>query len=200
MSFKRTAVEVPGPPDWASWYFSWRVFENVMVGLTIESQMWKALARLSTTSCLNLRSTRTGTLSELVKAYPEVWNLCMVAEGRCRAEHFTRLRRKAEDDHILGLMPRFGPNCPWDTVLRMAAHDRAYWDECVREPALKFIASGPKHAGQPTGSLTGEVHIDEGSSTRKKAKREKARGGRGGKLSAPLPPPSFQGTSKGRGW
>ena len=59
------------------------------------------------------------------------------------------MKRKAEEDHVLGLMPRFDPDVPWDSVLRMAANDRAYWDEFVREPALKFMASGSKRVGAP---------------------------------------------------
>jgi hypothetical protein len=188
-------VEVPGPPDWDSWYSSWRVFENVMLGLTMErpnvGSPGTSKHRIMSQSTLD---TYRDSFRDLVKAYPEVWHLCVVAEDRCRAEHVARLKRKAEDDHILGLMPRFDPNCPWDTVLRLAAQDRGYWDECVREPALKFIASGSKRAGQPTGSLTGEIRTNEGGPPRKKTKREKSRGVGGGRPSAPPPPNNSHGS------
>ena len=45
-------------------------------------------------------------------------------------------------------------------MFRRAAADRDYWGEFVLEPALKFIASGEKRKGAPTGSLTGEIDVE----------------------------------------
>jgi hypothetical protein len=48
--------------------------------------------------------------------------------------------------------------------MRFASSDRGYWDEFVREPALKFLATGSKRKGTPTGSMTGEIPTDNRAS------------------------------------
>ena len=179
-------VEVPGPPDWDAWYSSWRVFENTLLGLTVANP--SAAGGRPVVSQASLDMYRDA-FRDLVKAYPEVWHLCVVAEDRCRAEHFPRIKRRAEDKHLHGLLPGFNPTTPWDFVFREAADDRKYWDEFVREPALRFMASGSKRKGAPTGSATGEVQVETEHPKRKKAKGKKQ----------PPPPPAPQHPPTGDG-
>ena len=198
-------VEVPGPPNYDAWYTSWRVFENVLLGLTVKVPDPNGAGNIEKPiiSQASLDSYREA-FRDLCKAYPEVWHLCYTAEDRCRCEHFPRLRRKLEDDFITGILPRFCMQIPWDSVMRFAAADRGYWDEFVREPALKFLATGNKRKGTPTGSMTGEIPMDNGAALpdysgvgKKRKNKQKSRG-------QPPPPsrhpqPRPQGRGKGNG-
>ena len=172
-------VEVPGPPDWDAWYSSWRVFENTLLGLSVTTLGVTGGRPVVTQASLDMYR---DAFRDIVKAYPEVWHLCVVAEDRCRAEHFPRIKRRAEDRHLHGLLPGFNPTTPWDYVFREAADDRKYWDEFVREPALRFMASGSKRKGAPTGSATGEVQVEAEQPPKKKTKTKK-------KQQQPPPPP-----------
>ena len=52
-----------------------------------------------------------------------------------------------------GRAPGFLPHAPWADVFREAARDKQYWDEHVRDAALKYIARGGVDRKKPTGSL-----------------------------------------------
>ena len=69
-------VEVPGPPDFDAWYASWRVFENVLLGLSVSSGK-----EVASQSALD---TYRDAFRDICKAYPEVWHLSVIAEDRCR--------------------------------------------------------------------------------------------------------------------
>ena len=79
---------------------------------------------------------------KLVNSLPECWHLCAVAEDRCRAEHFPRLRRVLRDKHAKGLAPDYDESLPWISVMQAAAEDDRFWDEQVRRPATLFLARG----------------------------------------------------------
>jgi len=141
-SFK--GVEVPGPASFEVWQSSWKVFANVLLGLTVTDPLSKETLPVVTPSALeeyfeNFR--------ELVSSYPEVWHLLVVAEDRCRAEHFARLRRQKIQDHKQGQAPGFNPLQPWDEIFRAAARDKVYWDKAVRDPAIAFLARSSKRSG-----------------------------------------------------
>jgi len=72
--------------------------------------------------------------------YAEVWHLLVTAEDRCRAERFPRLTRYLHNRFTKGQEPDYDPATPWDMVFRYAAKDRGFWDEHVRDPALRFLA------------------------------------------------------------
>ena len=145
-------VEVPGPPNYDAWLASWSVFENALLMFEVKDSAGDRIPMV-TQSALDLYRDR---FRDLVVRYPHVWHLLVVAEDRCRAEHFPRLRRKLTEDHDHGLEPRFQPGRPWERVFRVAAHDKEYWDEHVRDPAIRFMASGKVRAPPGgTGSGTG---------------------------------------------
>jgi hypothetical protein len=147
-SFK--TVEVPGPANFEIWQSSWKVFQNVLLGLTVQGPDNEVLPVV--TPCVleeyfeNFR--------ELVGEYPNAWHLCVVAEDRCRAEHFARIRRKRLLEHQQGLAPGFNPKCPWNDVFREAARDTVYWGREVRNKALAFIANGGESVPMVMGSPT----------------------------------------------
>lgn len=152
-------VEVPGPPDFDAWYASWKVYENTILGLSIEDPKIPGDNKLLPVISQGALDVYRDSFRDLVKSYPECWHLCVIAEDRCRAEHMTRLNRRSKDEYLAGLCPSYNPAAPWEHVFRRAALDRDYWGEFVREPALKFIASGEKRKGAPTGSVTGEIEV-----------------------------------------
>ena len=84
------------------------------------------------------------TFRDMVVNYPEAWHLLVVAEDRCRCEHFPRLKRECQDKSDKGQLPDFVAEQPWDYVFRAAARDRDYWDRNVREPAILFRTAGGK--------------------------------------------------------
>ena len=83
----------------------------------------------------------------MVGEYPDAWHFCVVAEDRCRAEHFARIRRKRLLEHQQGLALDFNPRAPWNDVFREAARDTTYWGREVRNKASAFLANrGVKRA------------------------------------------------------
>lgn len=115
------AVEVPGPPNYDVWLSSWRVFENVLLMFTqVVGGDTKAIV---TPAALEEYK---DSFRDLVVSYPEAWHLCVVAEDRCRSEHFPRLRRELTAKHGRGLTDGFSPDLPWSGVFREAARDRGY--------------------------------------------------------------------------
>ena len=140
---------MPGPPNYDAWSLSWKVYVNTLMTLEVEVNRVKVpVVSLAATEEYH------DMFRDLVKNYPEAWHLLVIAEDRCRGEHFARLRRELLDMHQRGQAPMFEPDRPWDGVFRTAARDREYWDRHVREPALLFRTSG-KHKEQPGGTGAG---------------------------------------------
>ena len=139
----REEPEVQEPPAAAGWVVqdgggpgtpelrrSWSVFENALLMFEVKDAAGDRIPMV-TQSALDLYRDR---FRDLVVRYPQVWHLLVVAEDRCRSEHFPRLRRKLTEDHDHGLEPRFQPGRPWERVFRVAAHDKEYWDEHPGHP------------------------------------------------------------------
>ena len=112
---------------------------------------------------------------DLAVLYPESWHLLVVAEDRCRGEHFTRLKRELELKHTKGLSFEFGPDQPWDGVFRAAARDREYWDKSVREPAPLFRTAGKGHKEQSGGTGSGTDQTGKVSPKKRPKKSQKDR-------------------------
>ena len=168
-SFK--AIEVPGPPSYDHWLTSWRVFENTLLMFEHEVTVGHKVPVVTQASLEEYRDT----FRDMVVNYPEAWHLLVVAEDRCRCEHFPRLKRECQDKSDKGQLPDFVAEQPWDYVFRAAARDRDYWDRNVREPAILFRTAGGKKKEQPggTGSLTDLT--DDTVKAKKKAKKASQR-------------------------
>ena len=131
-------IEVPGPPSFVSWYASWRVFENVLLMLSITDPV--RLVSLPVVSQSALDDYRDA-FRDIVMSCPEAWHLCVQAESRMRAEHFPRIKRRREREHLAGQAGDYKPATPWEDVFRQAASDKAYWDRHVRVPASIFLTT-----------------------------------------------------------
>eukprot|EP00435_Cladocopium_sp_Y103_P054891 s40_g18.t1 len=164
------AVEVSGPPNFDAWTLSWKVYVNTL--LTLEVVVGTKKVSIASLSAMEEYHHM---FRDLVKNYPEAWHLLVIAEDRCRGEHFPRVRRELEAQHDRGLAPNFEPKRPWDEVFRTAARDRDYWDRHVREPALLFRTAG-KHKEQTggTGAAT-DLTNDKPAGRAKPKKSQKER-------------------------
>jgi hypothetical protein len=200
------AVEVPGPPSYDAWLSSWRVYENTL--LMLEKDVGGNKVPVATVAAMEAYK---DAFRDLVVCYPEAWHLLVVAEDRCRGEHFVRLSRELEEKHARGLTHDYDPEQPWNEVFRAASNDREFWDRHVREPALLFRTGG-KHRDQPggTGSATDITNQKSPPKRNRKSQKErlkaqlaKAREGRGSSAAevpshgGPQPPAGAKG--KGRG-
>ena len=159
------AVEVSGPPNFDAWTLSWKVYVNTLLTLEVVVNGTK----MSVVS-LSAMEEYHDMFRDLVKNYPEAWHLLVIAEDRCRGEHFPRVRRELEAQHGRGLAPNFEPSRPWDEVFRTASRDRDYWDRHVREPALLFRTAG-KHKEQAGGTGAGTDLTSDRPKAKPKAKR-----------------------------
>ena len=159
------AVEVSGPPNFDAWTLSWKVYVNTLLTLEVVVNGTK----MSVVS-LSAMEEYHDMFRDLVKNYPEAWHLLVIAEDRCRGEHFPRVRRELEAQHGRGLAPNFEPSRPWDEVFHTASSDRDYWDRHVREPALLFRTAG-KHKEQAGGTGTGTDLTSDRPKAKPKAKR-----------------------------
>ena len=164
--------EVPGPQDFEAWYACWRVYANVLLmitkTLTIAGQEVKRAIMTVAALEVYLEAFR-----KLVKAYPECWHLCAIAEDRCRGEHFPRLRRVLKDKHAKGQAPDFDVNLPWIAVMSAAAEDDRYWDEQVRRPAIDFLARGGSRGQKRPASEALEEPLDTPPKSKRQKKRER---------------------------
>ncbi len=205
-------VEVPGPPNFDSWYASWRVFESTLLMLTTVDAAGNACPVVSPASLDAYRES----FRLLVSQYPECWHLCVTTEDRCRAEHFPRLKRDGLRRFHQGLEPEFKVHAPWDWVFRHAAEDVNYWNRYVKEPALVFLATGGRRGHKvdltgPSTDRTGgnsggggfETPVKRRKSTHDKLKQLRAElaetksSPSQGSQQAPSPPPSTKGGGKG---
>eukprot|EP00435_Cladocopium_sp_Y103_P014410 s3330_g3.t1 len=98
------AVEVSGPPNFDAWTLSWKVYVNTL--LTLEVVVGTKKVSIASLSAMEEYHAM---FRDLVKNYPEAWHLLVIAEDRCRGEHFPRVRRELEAQHDRGLAPNFEP-------------------------------------------------------------------------------------------
>ena len=137
------AQEVPGPPTFAAWCACWRVFRTVLLMLCHKAAVpGGPRLPVATVACLEEYFDK---VKELNDEYPEAWHLLMLAEDRCRGEHFDRLRRVLSRALLEGRLPmglRFTENQPWVGVFTQAARDAEYWQKHVVRPAQNFLARG----------------------------------------------------------
>jgi len=177
-------VEVPGPADWDTWKACWDVYEVILLMLrrpVVDGQDVGSLIATPISLEAYLQNFQT-----LVKENPGCWHLCATAEDRCRAEHFPRIARRLSDEK--GYPPS------WSDVFVSAANDDKYWDQHVRRPALRFLATRGSAASH--SELGGTSQPKRGRQERetrllpdKKAKTSPKGGGKG----------AGKGRGKGRG-
>ena len=114
------------------------------------------------------------TVLTLASEFPDMWGLICRAEDRCRAEHFARLRRKAEADRVRGVVSDYDPVRPWNFCFAQAAADDKFWNREVRNPAIHVIAQtskGAGHAGAAVEVAEAEADLSTGGTSKRAPKR-----------------------------
>jgi hypothetical protein len=119
--------ELPGPASFDVWWLSWRVLRTVYL-------------LLGTADVEHLDNYAEYIRSLHARYGPEVWFIAYTADIRMRSERFERLRWLAESTHAAGpASSRFETARPWNEVFRLARHDRGWWDENFRDPAILYM-------------------------------------------------------------
>ena len=90
-----------------------------------------------------------------------------MAEDRCRAEHFARIRRRRLLEQQQGPAPSFNPPTPWTDVFREAARDAVHWSKQVRNKAFTFMANG---GGKRSADAMSDADIPSHGSPGKRAR------------------------------
>jgi hypothetical protein len=120
-------VLLPGPANFSIWTSCWRVYECILIMLRdVDAQgCTQMVATPNALECYY------EAFALLCRENPEAWHLCVVAEDRCRSEHFPRTWRK--------LAAKFGHAPTWSQVFEDAAADDKFWDREVRRPAISDL-------------------------------------------------------------
>ena len=123
--------EIPGPPDFDSWWRCWRVYRTTLL-----------LLEAATTEVLENYGER---IREFVTRYGEkCWFIIYQADSRMRSERFERLRRNCEKRHAAALAAgapsNFKSAAPWNEVFRVAVDDKTFWDEEVRDQCILYLS------------------------------------------------------------
>ena len=143
-----TRQELPGPPDFQSWWRSWMVLKTTFLILGEVSP-----------EPLDLYGEWIRSLH--YQYGPQCWWLIYQADVRMRSEEFERLRRVLQLGADVGArMPpsmgiQFDPEKPWDAVFACSVHlsmveSQAFWMREVKDKAFLYLArQGPGPSGQP---------------------------------------------------
>jgi hypothetical protein len=147
-------VELPGPPDFATWWRAWLVLKTTL--LLLQAVASERLDHYGEH------------IRRLVDLYgPDAWFIVYQADVRFRSEELERLRRSAqigyetqspEDRARTG----FNPDLPWDWAFGAGISDvgRAFWDTEVHRPAVLFLArlkTRPETTTDGTTVLSGQA-------------------------------------------
>ena len=127
-------VELPGPPDFNTWWKAWLVLKTALLLLQcVDAERLEHYGEF---------------IRQLVDMYgPESWFLIYQADVRFRSEEMERIRRNAQiacEDKDPDANARSGyfPDRPWDWVWAAALGDtgRGFWESEVHRPAVFFLA------------------------------------------------------------
>jgi len=126
-------IEVPGPPDFATWWRCWLVFKTTLL-----------LLGCVTTERLEHYGEF---MRQLCETYgPEAWFLIAQADDRFRSEEMERLRRAAQITYE-GLAEdsrgssAYQPDRPWEWVFgaSLGEQGRDFWDTEVHKRAIFYL-------------------------------------------------------------
>jgi hypothetical protein len=162
--------DLPGPPDFESWWKSWLVLKCTL--LLLDAVQPERLEHYGE----HLRS--------FLNTYgAECWFIIYQADVRMRSEQFERLRRRLHIDLLAGTSQHgFTANKPWDGVFAAAVKDKEFWDSEVREKAILYLAKVTtfrdiSHDGTSQSSR-GPPHSSSHYPHNKRGKATKAKRGR----------------------
>jgi len=129
-------AEQPGPPDFDTWWKSWKTYKCLMLLLkAIDVEHLDAYGEL---------------VRDFANTYgASCWWLCYQADVRMRAEEWGRLRRHLASEKrkwdaagVAGFT-LFAENRPWNAVCRAASDPdlaRGFWDRELKDKVIVFLS------------------------------------------------------------
>ena len=130
-TWRRT--EIPGPPDFSTWWKAWQVLKTTL--LLLKSVSTERLEQYGEH------------VRHLVETYgSEVWFLVYQAEDRFRSEEMDRMRRSAQIAYEAlskeaQASSDYQPEHPWEWIFGAAVGDagREFWDTEVHKRAVFYL-------------------------------------------------------------
>ena len=167
-------VQLPGPPDFDTWWKSWLTYRCALL-----------LLKATRAEPLELYGEHIRSLHNLYGA--KAWHIIYQADTRMRAEEFERIRRQLDIDHSRSPIDGYEPTMPWNNVFMRSVGPaaREFWDTEVRDRALfQSTANLARNADTATKEKSTRRRperksADSGPQPAKKPK--KAQGGKSGK-------------------
>eukprot|EP00971_Amphidinium_carterae_P348659 6490615-Amphidinium_carterae.1 len=182
-----TRTELPGPPDFQTWWKCFRTYKTLLL-----------LLDLVDIEPIDNYGEKVRDLHDTFG--PPCWFIIYQADSRMRSEQFERIRRRLDSDYNKVTQAGgstklidFDPKKPWNGVLREAASDTEFWtvevkdkayffltavrtSQAVREdgtaqPALKAVNLSSTPAGSPGSSAAPPVWAPEPPAKRQKSNR-----------------------------
>ena len=173
------ARELPGPDCYAAWERGWRVFRTAAI-----------MAQIATPAVLDTYAMR---FKARCDKFSWAWDLCCLADSRCRSEWWTHELRRQVTFHTANPgMSAFQPTQPWNSVVKAAAVAPAFWKDELEDDALirrvgaaggAAAASGGPPPPPPRAWDGGSAAA--GSGKRKRGNRDRGAGGGPSSSSAP---------------
>ncbi|CAE7737152.1 unnamed protein product [Symbiodinium sp. CCMP2456] len=158
------AKDLPGPPDYAAWLNSYRVYKTALLMLGVVS--------------LSVLQAYEEFIEKVTRRYTGAWHLVACADDRARSEQLGRLRMRNSDGHGLGSSATGRLECarPWTALVAALLRDEPFWQEQLHQPALTWMARGMR--GRPLSPMefyledTPPAPAHEGMKDLMKGKRE----------------------------
>ena len=136
------AVEMAGPRDLATWRRCYHVFKSAAVMLKVAHPAVLERCEALFEGCCS--------------RFPDAWHILVMADVRCRSE-FSAKRNAGFANFTTSAhrFPIFDAGMPWNSVIKSAGGDLAYWHRSVDQPALEYsVNNGRSGAGRTVASIS----------------------------------------------
>ena len=166
-----TRVQLPGPPDFDTWWKSWLTYRCALL-----------LLKAARAEPLELYGEHVRSLHNLYG--PRAWHIIYQADTRMRAEEFERIRRQLEIEHAAVPVEGYDPDMPWNSVILRSVGPAArdFWDTEVRDKALFQSAADLARSVEATANGKGaRRRQDKRTNDSVNPQAKKQRGAKGGK-------------------
>ena len=117
--------EIPGPDSIVTWEACWRVFRTAAI-----------MCDLAAPAVLDRYASA---FRSRVERFHDSWHLCVLADTRCRSEHWESEQRRQVLFHDSN--PELSacvPARPWNSVIRESSQDRDFWKEELEDKVADF--------------------------------------------------------------
>ena len=117
--------EIPGPDSIVTWEACWRVFRTAAI-----------MCDLAAPAVLDRYA---AAFRARLERLQDSWHLCVLADTRCRAEHWeAEQRRQALFHDSNPELSAYVPERPWNSVIRESSQDRDFWKEELEDKVADY--------------------------------------------------------------